>query len=353
MKRRSVCISITLALLLLTHFVFPQNKPAAPQPQQLYVVTNVRVQSGMVDEWMNIMKKELLPIWQKAGTEIGVWKTATFGESNNDFMISRTIQDLGELDGQNLVLKELGQEGARALMARVNRVSTGMGTFMIVSRPELSIAPASLGGSQLVVLTTMNVAPGRAEEFEKGYKEVLLPILKKTNVKGVLTYKRVMGGDPNEYGSLSFFDSFADLGQFGPARAKAFAEAKPGPMTPGAVLHIEQHTVRLVPELSTQVSPIIGKWTTTAKYCMEYFADGKWSVAQNGKEKPFDFGTYTLDGKLLTFYTDKKAGNCAGKTGKYEVNVTTNGQINYKLISDECSDRSGDLTKGPYGRYVP
>ena len=78
----------------------------------------------------------------------------------------------------------------------------------------------------------------------------MLPIFKKTNVKGILTFKGVLGGDPNEYGSLVLFDSFADLGQFPAAMGKAAAEAKLGPMPQGVVLHTEQTTVRLVPELS-------------------------------------------------------------------------------------------------------
>jgi hypothetical protein len=103
---------------------------------------------------------------------------------------------------------------------------------------------------------------------------------------------------------------------------------------------------------SCQRPSIIGGWATTAGYCLEFTEEGKWSVAEKGNTEPLDFGDYTFDGKLLTFHTDEKAASCPGKTGKYEINLTADG-ITYTLVEDECSDRSNDLTKGPYGHCVP
>jgi hypothetical protein len=102
-----------------------------------------------------------------------------------------------------------------------------------------------------------------------------------------------------------------------------------------------------------QKKSIVGKWKTKAGYCLEFTKEGRWSVAEASEAKPFDFGNYTLDGKQLTLHTDEKAGTCAGKTGKYEVNITVDGKIKYTLIEDECSDRSGDLADGPYESCAP
>jgi len=108
----------------------------------------------------------------------------------------------------------------------------------------------------------------------------------------------------------------------------------------------------LVIVASAQRPSIIGGWSTTAGYCLQFAKDGKWSVAEKGKADLVDFGNYTFDGKLLTFHSDGKAANCAGKTGKYEIDLTANG-ITYKLVEDECSDRSNDLAKGPFKRCTP
>ena len=102
-----------------------------------------------------------------------------------------------------------------------------------------------------------------------------------------------------------------------------------------------------------QKKSIVGKWKTTGGYCLEFTEEGRWSVAQDSKAEPFDFGDYTFNGKQLTLNTDEKAGTCAGKTGKYEVNITADGKIKYTLIEDECADRSGDLAAGPYESFAP
>lgn len=105
----------------------------------------------------------------------------------------------------------------------------------------------------------------------------------------------------------------------------------------------------LVIVASAQRPSIIGGWSTTAGYCMQFAKEGKWSVAEKGKTDLVDFGDYTFDGKLLTLHSDKKAANCAGTTGKYEIDLTAKA-ITYKLVEDECSARSNDISKGPYGR---
>jgi hypothetical protein len=97
---------------------------------------------------------------------------------------------------------------------------------------------------------------------------------------------------------------------------------------------------------------IIGGWSTTAGYCVQFAKDGKWTVTEKGKAALVDFGEYSFDGKLLTLHTDGKAAGCPGKTGKYEVNLTADG-ITYKLVEDQCPARSADLAKGPYRRCAP
>jgi hypothetical protein len=103
---------------------------------------------------------------------------------------------------------------------------------------------------------------------------------------------------------------------------------------------------------SGQRPSIIGGWSTTAGYCVQFAKEGKWSVTEKGKADLVDFGNYTFDGKLLTLHSDGKAANCAGKTGKYEIDLTADG-IRYRLVEDACPDRSNDLAKGPYSRCTP
>ena len=102
-----------------------------------------------------------------------------------------------------------------------------------------------------------------------------------------------------------------------------------------------------------QETSITGKWRTAAGNCIEFTEEGKWyGVAKDGTE-PFDFGDYTFDGKLLTFYTDSESEVCKDQTGKYKVDISDVGKITFKLIEDECSGRGEDLSQSPFGKCEP
>jgi hypothetical protein len=120
-------------------------------------------------------------------------------------------------------------------------------------RPDLGIALPSGYVPKLAVMSTTSVAPGRTADYEKHSKE-LLPVMGKTNVKGMLVRRVAFGGDPNKYLSLVLCDSFTDMDQFGPAFTKAATEAKLAPQPAGIVMHSERTIVRYVPELSIQPS---------------------------------------------------------------------------------------------------
>jgi hypothetical protein len=110
--------------------------------------------------------------------------------------------------------------------------------------------------------------------------------------------------------------------------------------------------VTLAISASSQQPSIMGGWSTTAGYCVQFAKDGKWTVSEKGKTELVDFGNYTFDGKLLTLHSDAKAANCAGTTGQYEISLTADG-ITYKPVKEECPARGNDLNKGPYHRCSP
>jgi hypothetical protein len=179
----------------------------------------------------------------------GVWKTAQFGDAGNYLLTSR-MESLAELDGPSPLVKALGQDGVAALMTKLQRFVASARMYMITGQTNLSIAPKSGYVAKMGVLVTTSVAPGRTEDFEKNFKEVVA-VIGKTNAKGVLTAKAGLGGNPNEYTTLVLFDSFADLEKFVPAFTKAAAEAKLAPQT-GIVTHQEMAAISNIPELSIQ-----------------------------------------------------------------------------------------------------
>jgi hypothetical protein len=253
------CIGFSALLLavVLASFSFAQNRSASnaatAQTGQLYLISVVHVQLRSVREWQDLMKSEWLPAMKKAGVkEIGVWATATLGESG-EFRIVRPIKSLEELGEPSPQVKALGQEGATALMAKLQPLTVSAHTFTIMSLPELGIATASGYEPKQGVLIATSVAPGRTAEFEKGRNEQLA-VMRRTNAKGVRASRVSLGGNPDQYLFLTLFDSFADMNQWGTTYSKAAAEAKLAPPPAGLVVHSERTVIRYVPELSIQPS---------------------------------------------------------------------------------------------------
>jgi hypothetical protein len=82
------------------------------------------------------------------------------------------------------------------------------------------------------------------------YSKELSAIIAKTNAKGVSVSQIGLGGNPSEFITLVLFDSFADIGNFQTAYAKAAAEAKLTPAPAGTIVNNEWRVYRYVRELS-------------------------------------------------------------------------------------------------------
>jgi hypothetical protein len=217
-----------------------------PTPSQL---TIVKVKPDMGAAWQEYLKNDANPAVVKSGvTRRQVWTTATFGEGG-EYVIVTPITDLSQFDDPTPLFKALGQEGQAALMAKRQRLILDSRSMMITPRPDLSVAAAAGYQAKLGVSSRTIVAQGHMADFLKSTKE-LSAVIAKTNAKGVSVSQIGLGGNPNEFITLVLFDSFADIGNFQAAYAKAAAEAKLTPSPAGTIVNNEWRVYRYVPELS-------------------------------------------------------------------------------------------------------
>jgi len=244
--RRFAGFCILLLAAALASFGFAQTQPAA---QQARMMMDIQVRPGMELEWETLLKNDVFPALKKSGTnQWDMWKTAVFGEDGH-YIWSFPAPPMAQLDQPHPLLKALGPAGMAMLMTRLQRLIIGSRTFVLTSRADLSITPKADYAMKLGVQIASDVAPGRSEEFEKNAKPALA-VLGKTNIKGLLTGRVGMGGNPNQYYMLALFDGFSDLMTFMPAFAKASAEAKLAPQPAGVVTHEDVTTFIYAPELS-------------------------------------------------------------------------------------------------------
>ncbi len=221
----------------------------APAARQRYQVTETRVKPGMGATYQEFTKNETLPAYQKAGVkQISYYTTAGFGEGG-EFVVLRPIESLKEFDEPGIFVKALGEAGAKAWAAKRAQMIVSSRSYILQTRPELSIAPNPNEPNKLAFVTRQSIAPGRSADFESLLKNDMLPLIKKANPKGYFVAKVGIGGDAEEYHTVVLVNSFADYEKWGEALLKEGYD-KVTPKRAGIVMHREQAAYRFIPELS-------------------------------------------------------------------------------------------------------
>ena len=242
----------TLFTLIATTCLFAQTQTPAPQ---LSRVQHITLNPGVRSEWLKFYQTEMLPALKKGGVKQSIVLQVTQGDLRQ-FSIITPLASFAELDEPSALIKALGQEGAQALTTKASRFYAEWRSSIVVGQPDMGIAPTSTEPAKLAIAIRTTVTPGRTAEYEKGFKENVLPAAKKTNVKGVLVARVLTGGDTNEYRRLLLFDSHADMVKYQTDYNKAIAELKLTPGAPaGIIAHGESLIVRFVPELSIRPEP--------------------------------------------------------------------------------------------------
>ena len=242
----------TLFTLIATTCLFAQTQTPAPQ---LSRVQHITLNPGVRGEWLKFYQTEMLPALKKGGVKQSIVLQVTQGDLRQ-FSIITPLASFAELDEPSALIKALGQEGAQALTTKASRFYAEWRSSIVVGQPDMGIAPTSTEPAKLAIAIRTTVTPGRTAEYEKGFKENVLPAAKKTNVKGVLVARVLTGGDTNEYRRLLLFDSHADMVKYQTDYNKAIAELKLTPGAPaGIIAHGESLIVRFVPELSIRPEP--------------------------------------------------------------------------------------------------
>ena len=250
-----------LALIVLGAIVLTAIQPQAPRPQpapkrEMLQVTVAKIKPELVDQWLEFQKNETIPMLRKSGLKSrDAWTTATFGEGFTYAFVT-PIENFAQYDGDARPVRALGADGARAYGEKNRRFVESTRTFAIQTRPDLSYDIKMTAQPKLALLTDLQVVPGKTAEYEAFVKSDVVPVMRKARV-GYAVTQTVVGGDINAFGSLIFYDSFADIGKGHPFLRVLGAEGERQLLVKAAafVSHAERHVIRYVPELSFTSRP--------------------------------------------------------------------------------------------------
>jgi hypothetical protein len=238
----------------------PAKPQAAAKPspkREMIQVTVVKVKPDLLNEWLEFQKNETIPMLKKAGAiRRDAWQTGIFGESGM-YAFVVPIESFNQYDGDNPPLRALGADGARAYAEKNRRFLVSSHTYADQTRPDLGYEVKMSGPPKLALLSNVRIALGKGADYEALVKSDVLPVMRKARL-GYAVSQTVLGGDINQFTTLIFYDTFADIGKGHPfdrilgADGSRQLTAK----AVGIVTHVERSIVRYVPELSFAPHPI-------------------------------------------------------------------------------------------------
>ena len=218
------------------------QQPAAPQAVE---ITLLHVKPGQEPAFQDWVKNEANPLRIKGGVKDRQTWLTTMGLGGEVYFV-RPIAGLASYDSPP---SGVTQSETAAVVAKLQSMILDLRTYLITPRPELSVAPKPGYQAKLAVLSTQSVMPGRVSAYTTNLK-ALTAVIAKTNAKGVLVSQTGLGGDPNEFNILVFFDSFADLDRFPADFGKAATAANLPPEAAGVVARTNYRVIRYRPDLS-------------------------------------------------------------------------------------------------------
>jgi hypothetical protein len=217
----------------------------------MILVTTIKVKPEMRQEWLDMQKNEVTPAYRKAGVKsYEVWTTALFGDAD-EFTTTRPVSNFATFDADSPVIKTLGAEAANRLIAKLNKCTVSTQRVIVKPRPDLGMAEDSGAPPKFMVLANVNVKTGMGGDYERWFKNEVLPGLKKGGMKTVFVASNLYGGPISEYHALWFVDSFADLDKPS-ALVAGLGQEGADKVTSHATMvqHAEYYLLRLIPELS-------------------------------------------------------------------------------------------------------
>ena len=236
----------------------PQAAAAKPAPKrEMIQVTVVKVKPDLLNEWLEFQKNETIPMLKKAGAlRRDAWQTGIFGEAGM-YAFVVPIENFNQYDGDNPPLRALGADGARAYAEKNRRFIVSSHTYAEQTRPDLGYEVKMSGPPKLALLSNVRIALGKGSEYEALVKSDVLPVMRRAHL-GYVVSQTVLGGDINEFTTLIFYDTFADIGKGHPFDRILGADGSRQLTAKaiGIVTHVERSIVRYVPDLSFAPRPI-------------------------------------------------------------------------------------------------
>ena len=122
---------------IITELTSISNTVPGSAPPEKIVSTRIRINPGKMPEFENLMKTEILPIYQKGKLPLTVNQRG-LGANPNDVVITGPISKYAEFDSPSPLERALGREGLAKLFSKFTSVGTPIETIVRTRMADLS-----------------------------------------------------------------------------------------------------------------------------------------------------------------------------------------------------------------------
>jgi hypothetical protein len=258
MKQQRLMIAGAVVVILgaLGIYSFQSSGQQPVQQAPRIQVNIVDVKPDMIDAWIEFQTQQTVPALKKAGVmQRDVYQTA-LGPLGR-FLAVTPIGKFADRDNPGTIERALGAAGAKAYTETDRKLIAGRTTLAVEMIPDASFDPNPDAIYKVLVLSINHVAPGRGADFVNYVRNDLMPVQKKGQVKRFSIGHTLFGRDPNEYGTATWMEKFADL-DAGPAVVRVLGQdgaAKLTQKTVGIVTSIEREVYVRNDALSFRTRP--------------------------------------------------------------------------------------------------
>jgi len=211
--------AVLLAAIVWTTVGDVQAQQSQQTPQRVLVRVR-QVKPEMVPAFEDLIKNVVAPALKKAGVPwFQSWAMVT-GDVNTRVSV-QPFGDYADFDeapgGANVALQRaLGADGYQLYLAKVRQTTVTTQTIVQTLRQDLSVRSNSSTPPPLMVLRSIQLLPGKGDEFTKVMTSDYLPALKKAGIKDYWVYATNFGAPQGQFVFVDPLGKYAELGRGGP-----------------------------------------------------------------------------------------------------------------------------------------
>jgi len=172
-------------------------------------LTTVRLKPGMLQEWRNVYKNEVIPGYKKAGvSSYGVWRNGPFGDPHEVILMS-PIREFAQFD----------REERTPTRARLDKCVSRMESVALLWQPDISVAKENAPPPELIMIQTVTVPAKTAGAYLAFLHDELRPVIVKGGVDAWMVYRHVFGSEASRITSVRSLKNYSEL-DAGPLAAR-------------------------------------------------------------------------------------------------------------------------------------